>query len=236
MYGGWGFRWLADALRSRGHAVFTPTLTGYGDRGHLGTSFPIETFVADVAQVLFYEDLRDAVLVGHSQGGILLPLVAQAVTARVAAAVWLVGVVLADGERRIDEDTADMSVATRAARAEQERGAPIERVRELFLDSVIHDGTPEQRAWVFERLGASSETIRSEPSRLSEFLALGLPTGYVHATDDRSLSLDLQRRFAARLPGCRAVEVDAGHSLMITAPEATAAALERLATSLRIAS
>jgi pimeloyl-ACP methyl ester carboxylesterase len=236
MYGGWGYRCLAEVLRSRGHVVFTPTLTGYGDRSHLGTSFPIETFVADVANVLVYEDLHDVVLVGHSQAGILLPLVAKAVTERLAAIVWLAGVVLADGERRIDEDAADMSVATRAARAERDRGAPIERVRELFLDSVLHDGTPEQRAWVLERLGASSDAIRSEPSRLSEFLALGLPTGYVHATDDRSLSLDLQRRFVGRLPGCQAVEVDAGHSLMITAPEATSVALERLATNLKTTS
>lgn len=34
-HGGWCWRRVADILESRGHRVYTPTLTGLGERSHL---------------------------------------------------------------------------------------------------------------------------------------------------------------------------------------------------------
>jgi pimeloyl-ACP methyl ester carboxylesterase len=68
-----------------------------------------------------------------------------------------------------------------------------------------------------------------EPGRLSAFLALGLPTGYIRATQDRTIEPQLAARFAERLPGCRRADVDAGHDCMITRPDAVAAALRGMA-------
>jgi hypothetical protein len=34
--GGWEWNRVAGILRERGHDVFTPTLTGMGERAHLG--------------------------------------------------------------------------------------------------------------------------------------------------------------------------------------------------------
>jgi hypothetical protein len=34
-HGGWCWRRVADVLRRQGHTVFTPTLTGLGERSHL---------------------------------------------------------------------------------------------------------------------------------------------------------------------------------------------------------
>ncbi len=36
-HGGWCWRRVASRLRAAGHEVHTPTLTGVGDRAHLGT-------------------------------------------------------------------------------------------------------------------------------------------------------------------------------------------------------
>ena len=50
--------------------MYTPTLTGLGERSHLlSADVDLETHITDVANVLFYEDLHDVVLVGHSYGG-----------------------------------------------------------------------------------------------------------------------------------------------------------------------
>ena len=35
--GGWCWRWVAPELRAKGHGVFTPTLTGLGERAHLAS-------------------------------------------------------------------------------------------------------------------------------------------------------------------------------------------------------
>jgi pimeloyl-ACP methyl ester carboxylesterase len=69
-HGGWCWRRVADRLRGKGHAVFTPSFTGMGDRAHLlSRDITIDTFVQDLVQVIISEELTDIVLVGHSVGG-----------------------------------------------------------------------------------------------------------------------------------------------------------------------
>jgi pimeloyl-ACP methyl ester carboxylesterase len=71
-HGGWCWRFMAPILRAAGHDVYTPTLTGLGASSHLLhelNGMSLDTHVKDVTNVLFYEDLSDVVLVGHSYGG-----------------------------------------------------------------------------------------------------------------------------------------------------------------------
>ena len=96
---------------------------------------------------------------------------------------------------------------------------------DLILDAILQDGTPEQRAFVRDRHVAYPTHALFEPGRLSAFLALGLPTGYVVATEDRTLPPALCEGFAALLPGAWRAEVHAGHDCMVSRPEAVADAL-----------
>lgn len=222
-HGGWCWRGTADELRRQGHDVHAPTLTGFGERAHLAacaTSF--QTFVDDVVNVLTYEDLRDVVLVGHSMGGTIVPRVAEAVPDRVGRAVWLTAAVCADGETLLD--TIPQSPWIEAAVTIEPDGTA-RTDPELILDAAIHDGTPEQRAFVRERHCAYPPHALVEPGRLTAFLELGLPTGYVVTTDDRTVEPHVQRRMADRLPGAVRAEVAAGHDCMITRPAEVARAL-----------
>lgn len=68
--GGWRWRGVADLLRDRGHRVFTPTLTGLGERAHLSTpAVNVSLHARDIAAVIRYERLQDILLVAHSYGG-----------------------------------------------------------------------------------------------------------------------------------------------------------------------
>jgi pimeloyl-ACP methyl ester carboxylesterase len=226
-HGGWCWKWTAGALRAAGHEVYTPTLTGFGERSHLDTSaITFETFVDDVANVLRFEDLRDVVLVGHSMGGMVVPRVAEVVPERVACVVWLAAVVARDGESLLDAVPPSPAIA-RAVTIEADGTARTDG--ELILDAAIHDGTPEQRAFVRERHRPYPRHGLVEPGRLTAFLALGLPTGYVVTADDRTVEPPVQRGFAARLPGARITEIAGGHDAMITRPGAVAAALVEVA-------
>src|SRR6478735_11761016 len=64
--GGWKWTPVAQALRVRGHTVFTPTLTGMGERGHLGPDVGLATHVDDVVATLEFEDLHEVILCGAS--------------------------------------------------------------------------------------------------------------------------------------------------------------------------
>lgn len=97
--GGWEWRAVADALRARGAAVFTPTLTGLGERKHLLTAgTDLGTHIADVTGVLEAEDLHDTILVGQSYGGMVITGVADRIPERLAQLVYIDGLLPISGE------------------------------------------------------------------------------------------------------------------------------------------
>lgn len=68
--GGWRWRAVADLLIGHGHHVFTPTLTGLGERAHLTSrEVNLSLHAHDIANVIKYEALENILLVGHSYGG-----------------------------------------------------------------------------------------------------------------------------------------------------------------------
>ena len=222
-HGGWCWQRVARRLRDRGADVYTPTLTGFGERSHLDlASVSFETFVTDVVNVFRFEDLHDVVLVGHSMGGVIVPRVAELVPDRIRRVVWLAGAVTADGETLIEAVPQSPWIA-RAVTLGPDGTAHTDP--ELVLDANIHDGTPDERAFVRDRHLPYPPDALVEPGRLGAFLALGLPTGYVTARDDRTIEPSVCAKFVARLPGCRAVDVGGGHDCMITRPDEVTDAL-----------
>lgn len=74
--GGWRWRDVADLLTDRGHRVFTPTLTGLGERAHLNSrNVNLSLHAQDVANVIGFERLENIMLVGHSYGGMPVSVV-----------------------------------------------------------------------------------------------------------------------------------------------------------------
>jgi pimeloyl-ACP methyl ester carboxylesterase len=89
-HGGWCWKKVTAHLRAAGHEVFTPTLTGLGERAHLATpQIGLETHLQDVLGVLEHEDLREVVLVGHSYGGMVIAGVAARAPERLRHLAYL---------------------------------------------------------------------------------------------------------------------------------------------------
>lgn len=101
-HGGWCWRHVARALRAAGHDVFTPTLTGLGERSHLLTpDVDLRTHVRDVIAALEFEDLTDMVLVGHSYAGMVVTGVAGQVPDRLRRVVVVDGFLPERGEEAL---------------------------------------------------------------------------------------------------------------------------------------
>jgi pimeloyl-ACP methyl ester carboxylesterase len=104
VHGAWcgGFIWrgVADRLRTAGHRVFTPTLTGLADRSHLlSPEIDLATHIADVVNLVHWESLHGFVLVGHSYGGMVINGVAEALPeGTIRSIVFLDACVPLDGE------------------------------------------------------------------------------------------------------------------------------------------
>jgi pimeloyl-ACP methyl ester carboxylesterase len=101
--GGWCYHKVAARLRAQGHRVFTPTLTGQGERSHLlSGTVNLSLHIADLLNVFHYEDLSEAVLAGHSYGGMVITGVADRIPERISALVYLDAFLPEDGQSLFD--------------------------------------------------------------------------------------------------------------------------------------
>ncbi|WP_225408834.1 alpha/beta fold hydrolase [Stigmatella hybrida] len=88
-HGGWAWQPFAEELRDDKATVYTPTLTGLGERAHLAQpEVSLETHVQDIVSLILFEDLHDVVLVGHSYAGMVITAVAAAVPGRIRQLVY----------------------------------------------------------------------------------------------------------------------------------------------------
>jgi pimeloyl-ACP methyl ester carboxylesterase len=102
-HGGWCWAKVARLLRDAGHEVYTPTLTGLGERAHLARpEVDLETHIQDVVAMLEAEELRQVTLVGHSYGGMVISGVAARTTGRIAQLVYLDAFVPEAGKSLLD--------------------------------------------------------------------------------------------------------------------------------------
>ncbi|HEV3331226.1 MAG TPA: alpha/beta hydrolase [Bryobacteraceae bacterium] len=111
-HGSWCWKRVRKALQARGHEVFTPTLTGIAERSHLlSPPVDLETHVADVINLIRWEELSDVVLCGHSYGGCVISGVADRIPDRIASLVYLDAFVLENGQSLHDTLPAAMNQA-----------------------------------------------------------------------------------------------------------------------------
>ena len=98
-HGSWCWKRVRRMLQDRGHDVFTPTLTGVGERSHLlSPSVTLNTHIDDVVNLICWEELSDVVLCGHSYGGCVISGVADRMPDRIRSLVYLDAFVLENGE------------------------------------------------------------------------------------------------------------------------------------------
>jgi pimeloyl-ACP methyl ester carboxylesterase len=108
-HGGWCYGRVGQRLRLAGHEVYAPSLTGLADRKHLlNPAIDLETHIADIVNLLEYEDLEDVVLVGHSYGGMVITGVADRATRRIGHLVYLDAAHPVSGESMADNTLSDL--------------------------------------------------------------------------------------------------------------------------------
>lgn len=217
-HGGWCYARVAALLRGGGHTVFTPTLSGLGERAHLAhPGIGLGTHVTDVVNVLRYEDLRDVVLCGHSYGGLVITGVVEAEPERIAALVFLDAFIPGEGESLLDQLAA--SERARRIAAAEENGGFLPPVSAEFFGVNERDRAYVDAQCVPQPFRTFSEGVAGTGAR--ERVA---HRTYVRAGNYRSHPFDAARDRA--IAGGWAVEtLPSGHDVMLDAPDALARAL-----------
>jgi len=226
-HGGWCYQRVARLLRTVGHEVYTPTLTGLGERSHLlSADVDLDMHITDVTAVLHYEDLRDVILVGHSYGGMVITGIADRASDRVGRLVYLDAANPVNGQSLKD-------VAGPIIEAARPAGAIVDGIELVLLPApeagLFYGVTdPDDVAWMADRLTGHPWKCFEEPLDLVNEEALwAIPQYHIVCTSTLA-TRDPELMEKARSED-HLWDIDTGHDLMITEPDAVAAALLQVA-------
>jgi len=219
--GGWSWKKMHPLMQAAGHRLVTPTYTGLGERAHLANpSIDLDTHIADVLNVIRYEDLRDIVLLGHSYGGMVATGVADRARDRITQLIYLDAFVPDDGQSLFDLNEPGRAPMRELAKAGDGWRVP--------PNPTPPDTPPEDVEWLTARRVDMPIKCFESPLKLQGG-ALTLPRSYIYAT--RITPADTFGRFAARAksePGWRYFEIDASHAPAVSAPEKLMAVLQEI--------
>ena len=107
-HGGWCWSKVEPLLRGSSGSVYSPSLTGMGERSHLvgymdAAAMDLDLHIKDVKTLLESEGLERVILVGHAYAGMVMTGVAEVCPQRLAHLVYVNGVVPRDGEAMVDQ-------------------------------------------------------------------------------------------------------------------------------------
>jgi len=222
-FGGWCWKKVAPILRGRGHEVFTPTLTGLGERAHLANrEVGLGTHIEDVANVLKFEDIRDAILVGNSSGGMVITGVADRMPERIAHVVYLDAFVPEDGQSLFDIVPSERRQPMHELVQKEGDGWLVPRFAppqwEKFVPEAWHITDQSDLCWVLPRLTATPLGHFTEPVRRINTAAERLPRTYIRCTVFPNPIFDRYAEIAQSGAGWQHRELATSHLPFITNP------------------
>ncbi|MGI9006026.1 MAG: alpha/beta fold hydrolase [Streptosporangiaceae bacterium] len=227
MHGGWCWRAVRQRLSDRGHEVWTPTPTGQGDRRQaLTPEVGIATHVTDLADLLWFEGLRDVHLVLHSYAGVLAGPVAERAAGRLASVTYLAAFIAQPGQSLADVEPPEVAAHYRALAA-REGGGWLVPSSERFLDQ-WGVASPALRARIGPRLTGFPLRCVTEPAEFDPAALAAVRKAYVIHTQPPLASLRASYQHAVAA-GWERYEMAFGHDLMLAAPAETVTVLEAVA-------
>jgi pimeloyl-ACP methyl ester carboxylesterase len=212
-HGGWCWAKVARLLRDAGHEVYTPTLTGLGERAHLARpEIDLETHIQDVVAVLESEELRGVTLVGHSYGGMIITGTVARTSGRIGQLVYLDAFVPEAGKAILDYLGPERAQAMRDLAQSQGEGWKVPS----FTPERFGVTSQRDTEWLNKHLGP--QPLRTFEQPLPAAGGERLKRTYVYCSKPAMGTFD---QFAERLRDDRKWtfhDVKTGHDAMVTAP------------------
>jgi pimeloyl-ACP methyl ester carboxylesterase len=219
-HGSWCWARVRRALVAQGHRVFTPTLTGVGERSHLlARDIDLQVHVDDVANLIRWEELDEVILCGHSYGGCVISGAADAVPDRIAVLVYLDAFLLEEGECLHDllpDEHRAMQLSLADEHGDGWRVPPI--------PAEIFNVNARDRDWVDRQCTPQPLATFQQKLRLGGGLGRIARNHYIFASEweGTPFAISYQR---AQARGWTTREIGCGHDVMLDAPEALVAEL-----------
>ena len=210
--GGWYWRRVSDLLEKRGHKVFSPTLTGLGERSHLlSKDINLDTHVTDIVNVIKWENLNNICLVAHSYGGWPGSGALEQIGSNVSSIVWVDAFKPENGQKPVDFTS--FSKAVLASVEKGEVSIPAFKAGPVVVNE-------NDRPWFDSKATAQPIGTYLQPIELSGALGKVAKKTYIRAPRFPNPAFD------KALAECKADKrwntlenTTSGHCVMLDAPE-----------------
>ncbi len=232
VHGGWHGAWcwkkVIPLFQQAGQQLYTPTLTGLGERADLlSPEVGLSTHVQDIVQVIEENDLHDVILLGHSYSGMVITGAADRVPERIRHLVYLDAALPHGNESMADIAPLIINRLRREARLHGDgwrvpppRGLPLGIgglygvTQEPDLSWVRSSVCPQPLKTFEERLHLNDPEIVSSKPRTFIRCTRGLPVFLLRMIERLAGS----RTVAPTTPGWRFRQLATAHDCMITMP------------------
>jgi pimeloyl-ACP methyl ester carboxylesterase len=224
---------VAPLLRKSGAEIYSPSLTGMGERSHLVSyldpaELNLDLHIKDVVQLLEYEGLEQVVLVGHAYAGMVITGVAERCPERLAHLVYVNGVVPRDGEAMVDQLDAvrgpEFTARVRKAIHDQDSFLPPPASPEAIEQRWGISDSADQE-WVLARLTPQPVAAFGQPLPVRRPEVRSIPRSFILSSGSGFEPVAA----LARKSGWGLFQIDTGHDPMVTRPRELADILLQIA-------
>ncbi len=235
VHGAFGGAWCWDDVRplleAAGHMVETLDLPGSGDDQTPVAGATLESYADRVCEVLGSR-AEQAVLVGHSMGGVVITQTAGQCPDTIASLVFVCAFMPANGQSLLDlarqPEGADDQIQ---ANIVIEGDPPVARLSDQAVAAAIYNCcTPEQTALGVAHNRPQPVAPFATPVAVDDDALAKIPRSYIITTQDQSIPLALQRRMISEHPCRRVIEIETDHAPYLSATDDLVAALLDFAT------
>ena len=212
-HGGWCWKRVVHFLQLAGHRVYTPTLTGCGERSHLtNAGINLDTHITDVVNVIKWEELEEVVLCGHSYGGWVISGVVEQLLEQINSIIFLDAFLPENGQRGFDLQSPDSQKAVLQAKELGNASRPpgsIERYKNNARD----------KEWVESMLTPQPIGVSLQPIELTGAREKVKNKAYILATKyNNPPFVDCYRKLKDN-PLWQVYALHCGHNVMLDMPK-----------------
>jgi pimeloyl-ACP methyl ester carboxylesterase len=222
-HGGWCWRRVSDLLEQQGHKVFTPTLTGLGERSHLlQAGIDVSTHVTDVVNLMKWERLSGVVLCGHSYGGLVVSGVAEQMAQAISSIVFLDAFVPDNGDSMAELTSGAVREQLQAAKERGDLGVPARSAAAFLVNE-------KDQAWVDSLCVPQPIGTMMEKLKLTGARDRIAKKSYIRAGSYPNPGFDKALTRVKADSAWRTYAVPCGHDVMVDMPERLAEILVEVA-------
>lgn len=221
-HGGWCWDRVRPLLEAAGHKVYTPTLTGLGERSDLlSPKVVLEEHVKDVQQQIENAPLTEVVLVGHSYAGAVMACLADCIPDRIAHLVYLDAIVPRSGQCLLDLLPDEFQAWVDNIVQEQGEGwmMPVQEDETFGLKN------EEDLSWVRPRLVPHPYKTYQDIVGLEKHDNNSIKVSYISCVSDDNLS-QFRDNFSEGIDGYH--KIVSGHDVMVMAPKELSELIQKI--------